>query len=74
MSNQRSAFTLLEVLLTLSLAVALMLLIGGAMQFYGRTMNASDMDIQLTQLGTALIRISSTDLVSALGSTRSVRS
>ena len=66
MSRQRRAFTLLEVVLTLALSVALMLLVGGAMQFYGRTMTVNDMDIRLTQLASAVIQMIEDDLRSTL--------
>ena len=43
-------FTLLEVLLTLSMSVVLMVLVGGAIQFYGRDMAISDRDARQTHL------------------------
>ena len=42
------AFTLLELVLALSMSVVLMVLIGGALQFYARDMNVRDMDIRQT--------------------------
>jgi type II secretory pathway component PulJ len=59
-------FTLLEVILTLLMSVALMLLIGGAMQFYTRTMDVRDMDIRQTQLATAVMQMIEDDLRAAL--------
>jgi len=62
----RRGFTLLEVLLTLSLAVVLVSLVGGAMQFYARDMNIRDMDIRQTQLAAAVMQMIEDDLRATL--------
>ena len=61
-SHLRSAFTLLELILTLAMSVVLMVLVGGAIQFYGRDMNIRDMDIRQTQLAAALMQMIEDDL------------
>lgn len=55
-------FTLLEVVLTLAMSVVLMVLVGGAIQFYGRDMVIRDMDIRQTQLAASLIQMIEDDL------------
>lgn len=62
----RVAFTLLEVLLTLSMSVVLMGLIGGALQFYARDMNVRDMDIRQTRLAAAVMQMIEDDLRATL--------
>ena len=62
----RSGFTLLEVLLTLAMSVVLMILIGGAIQFYTRNMNVRDMDIRQTQLAAAVMQMIEDDLRACL--------
>jgi len=64
--SDRRAFTLLEIILTLAMSVALMLLIGGAMQFYGRTMNVRHIDIQQTRLAAAVMQMIEDDLRATL--------
>lgn len=59
-------FTLLELVLTLAMSVVLMVLIGGAVQFYGRDMNLRDMDVRQTQLAAALIQMIENDLRSCV--------
>ena len=59
---RRAAFTLLEVFLTLSMAVVLMALIGAAIQFYARDMDVNDTDIRQTQLAAAIIQMIEDDL------------
>lgn len=59
-------FTLLELVLTLAMSVVLMVLIGGAVQFYGRDMNLRDMDLRQTQLAAALIQMIENDLRSCV--------
>lgn len=59
-------FTLLEVLLTLSMSVVLMILIGGAIQFYARDMNVRDMDVRQVQLAAALLQMIEDDLRATL--------
>ena len=61
-----AAFTLLEVLLTLSMSVVLMMLVGGAIQFYARDMNVRDMDIRQTQLAAAVMQMIEDDLRATL--------
>ncbi|TWT52460.1 Pseudopilin GspJ [Rubripirellula amarantea] len=56
------AFTLLEVVLTLAMSVVLMVLVGGAIQFYGRDMVIRDMDVRQTQLAASLIQMIEDDL------------
>ncbi len=65
-ARRRSGFTLLEIILTLAMSVALMLLVGGAMQFYGRTMNGLDLDIRQTQLAAAVLQMIEDDLRATL--------
>lgn len=62
----RRGFTLLEVLLTLSLAVVLMSLVGGALQFYARDMNIRDLDIRQTQLAASVMQMIEDDLRATL--------
>ncbi|GAA5510787.1 prepilin-type N-terminal cleavage/methylation domain-containing protein [Novipirellula caenicola] len=64
-STTTSGFTLLEVILTLALSVVLMMLIGGAIQFYADTMNTRDMDVRQVQLATAVLQMIEDDLRSA---------
>lgn len=66
--RSRPAFTLLEVLLTLSMSVVLMILVGGAIQFYARDMNVYDMDIRQTQLASAVMQMIEDDLRATLHS------
>ena len=63
---QRHAFTLLELVLALSMSVVLMVLIGGALQFYSRDMNVRDMDIRQTQLAAAVMQMIEDDLRATL--------
>ena len=67
-TTQRFAlgFTLLEVVLTLAMSVVLMVLVGGAIQFYGRDMVIRDMDIRQTQLAASLIQMIEDDLRATL--------
>lgn len=60
--SNRTGFTLLEVLLTLGLAVVLMALVGAVFQFYTREMDTSDMDIRQTVLASAVIQMIEDDL------------
>lgn len=60
------AFTLLELVLALSMSVVLMVLIGGALQFYARDMNVRDMDIRQTQLAASIMQMIEDDLRSTL--------
>ena len=65
-SNQRLAFTLLELVLALSMSVVLMVLIGGALQFYARDMNVRDMDIRQTLLAASIMQMIEDDLRATL--------
>lgn len=65
-TSKRHAFTLLELVLALSMAVVLMVLIGGAIQFYSRDMNVRDMDIRQTQLAAAVMQMIEDDLRATL--------
>jgi type II secretory pathway pseudopilin PulG len=65
-TSTRHAFTLLELVLALSMAVVLMVLIGGAIQFYSRDMNVRDMDIRQTQLAAAVMQMIEDDLRATL--------
>lgn len=55
-------FTILEVVLTLSMAVVLMSLVGATMQFYANNMNVRDMDIRRIQLATSVMQMIADDL------------
>lgn len=68
MRRPTNGFTLLEVLLTLSLAVVLMGLVGGALRFYAVDMNIRDMDIRQTQLAAAVMQMIEDDLRATLHS------
>jgi prepilin-type N-terminal cleavage/methylation domain-containing protein len=63
---QQRGFTLLEVILTLSMSVVLMALVGAAIQFYARDMNIRDMDIRQTQLAAAVMQMIEDDLRATL--------
>ncbi|MDG2223253.1 MAG: prepilin-type cleavage/methylation domain-containing protein [Rubripirellula sp.] len=65
-TTRSSAFTLLELILTLSMSVVLMALVGGAMQFYARDMNVRDLDIRQTQLAAAVMQMLEDDLRATL--------
>lgn len=60
--SQRRGFTLLEIVLTVSLSVALMALIGAAIQFYAHDMDVSNTDIRQTQIAAAIIQMIEDDL------------
>lgn len=61
----RYGFTLLEVVLTLSMAVVLMSLVGAALQFYAGSMNVRDLDVRRVQLAAAVLQMVSDDLRAA---------
>ncbi|QDT03267.1 hypothetical protein K227x_16490 [Rubripirellula lacrimiformis] len=61
-----AGFTLLEVILTLAMSVVLMILVGGAIQFYARDMNVRDMDVRQTQLAAAVMQMIEDDLRATL--------
>ena len=48
------------------MSVALMVLIGGALQFYGRTMNVRDTDVRQIQLASAVLQMIEDDLRATL--------
>ena len=59
-------FTILEVVLTLSMAVVLMSLVGVTLQFYARNMNVRDMDVRRIQLAGSLLQMMADDLRAAV--------
>lgn len=61
-----AGFTLLELLLTLSMSVVLMVLIGGVMEFYGRDMVNSDIEVRQVQLASAVMQMIEDDLRATL--------
>ncbi len=65
-SSGRRGFTLLELFLTLSLAVVLMTLVNSAFQFYVGQMDSSDQDMQRTMLATAVMQMIEDDLRATL--------
>ena len=64
--QRRAGFTLLEILLTMIMAVVLMALINEAFKFYARDMNVSNEDIRQTQVVAAIMQMIENDLRSAL--------
>lgn len=64
--QRRQGFTLLELFLTLSLAVVLMTLVNSAFRFYVGQMDSSDMDMQRTMLATAVMQMIEDDLRATL--------
>ncbi len=60
--KHRRGFTILEVVLTLSMAVVLMSLVGATMQFYATNMNVRDMDIRRVQLAASVLQMIADDL------------
>lgn len=58
----RRAFTLIEVVLTLSLAVVLMVLVGSTLEFYSNHMTVQDSDVRQVQLATSILQLISDDL------------
>lgn len=64
--RSRRGFSLLEVILTMSMAVVLMGLIGWAFQFYTRDMNGAHLEIQQTQLASAIMQMIEDDLRATL--------
>ncbi len=65
-ASRYSAFTLLEVLLTLAMSVVLMILIGGAIEFYARDLNVRDMEVRQVQVAAAVLQMIEDDLRGAL--------
>ncbi|QDS92984.1 hypothetical protein FF011L_17390 [Roseimaritima multifibrata] len=64
--GKRPAFTLLEMILTLSLAVILTALVGGALSFYGNNMETRDQEVRRVQLATAIMKMIGDDLKATL--------
>ena len=62
----RSGFSLLEVILTMAMSVVLMGLISWTFQFYTRDMNGAHLDIQQTQLASAIMQMIEDDLRATL--------
>jgi len=60
--SSRRGFTILEVVLTLSMAVVLMSLVGATLQFYARNMNVRDMDVRRVQLASSVLQMIADDL------------
>ncbi len=65
-NSLRSAFTLLEVILTLSMAVVLMSLVGATLQFYATNMNVRDTDVRRVHLATSVMQMIADDLRASL--------
>ncbi len=63
---RRRGFSLLEVLLSMALAVVLMGMISWAFQFYTSDMDGAHLEIQQTQLASAIIQMIEDDLRSTL--------
>lgn len=61
-AKHRRGFTILEVVLTLSMAVVLMSLVGATLQFYATNMNVRDMDIRRVQLASSVMQMIADDL------------
>ena len=61
-AKYRRGFTILEVVLTLSMAVVLMSLVGATLQFYATNMNVRDMDIRRVQLAASVMQMIADDL------------
>lgn len=60
--DHRSAFTLLEMLLTLSMCVVLMTLVGGAMNFYLRDMSTAEDSFRQSEVASAVLQMIEDDL------------
>lgn len=57
-----TAFTLLELILTLALAVMLMAMLGTALSFYAEKLDARDSEVRRMQLAQAILNMLSDDL------------
>ena len=69
-SSLRNGFTLLEVVLTLSMSVVLMSLVGVTLQFYATNMNVRDTDVRRVHLASSILQMIADDLRASLyGST-----
>ncbi len=60
--KSRGGFTLIEVVLTLSLAVVLMVLVGSTLQFYSSNMTVQNSDVRQVQLATSILQLIADDL------------
>ena len=60
--SRRSAFTLIEMLLTLSMCVVLMTLVGGAMNFYIRDMSTAEDSFRQSEVASAVLQMIEDDL------------
>lgn len=68
--NVRFAFTLIEVVLTLTMAVVLMSLVGATLSFYANSMNVKDTDVRRVHLASSIMQMIADDLRASLyGST-----
>ena len=64
--GRRRGFTLLELLLTLSMTVVLMTLVNAAFDFYAFDMDSSDADMRRTMLASAVMQMVEDDLRASL--------
>lgn len=64
--DRRGGFTLVEVLLTLALAVVLVVMVGSALTFYANNLQTKDSDVRRAQLASALLQMISSDLKATL--------
>lgn len=64
--RRRKGFTLLELLLTLSMTVVLMTLVNAAFRFYAGDMDSSDVDMRRTMLASAVMQMIEDDLRATL--------
>jgi prepilin-type N-terminal cleavage/methylation domain-containing protein len=62
----RAGFTLVEVLLTLALAVVLITLVGSAMSFYANNLQTRDSEVRRGQLASAILQMIRRDLNATL--------
>lgn len=62
----RHGFTLLELLLTLALAIVLMTLVNSAFSFYVKSMDSSDAEMRRTMLANAVMQMIEDDLRATL--------
>ena len=64
-----AGFTLIEVVLTLSMAVMLMTLVGSTLSFYANNMNVKDMDVRRIHLASSVLQMIADDLRAAIHGT-----
>ena len=62
----RCAFTLIEIVITLTMAVVLMSLVGATLSFYANNMSVKDTDVRRVQLATSILQMISDDLRASL--------